>query len=624
MTLWSCFQQTQGLTALLFGDSKQKAQGACHARLSLTHGSFGHKLEDPGLLKIGEGRGPWLPVSKKVDITLVPKVQRETLRISAPSCFRTLFLGAKHEDSPTEVIKHLAAMTGSPTSEFFGGRWSFEEKKEGKQLIVFLRLKPALIATLVGLSGNSGLFMTHIKPKGTSDLTPFWIARQPKENHETYHRRVLQLQLERKQPMHFSVWTGDNLGFPKCNTDHKPEKARLHVVQGVPRAWGYDDHQSFLEKQQWTEISALSKRRSAWSFLAKAPEEPTARASWQYDIQDADTTSWSITIQVAVRSQNGPQSLTGSFAIPSRQNIRATLARLQSDLGQLRDQTKNSNLMSWRTKLQSCSSHVSKFLRSKEWSMCSGVIRTDGTVTENWHEGSEAIKAFWESFWSDLRRSIPSFSQREAALLHGVPAPVQAVDIPFPTGLELQATAQDSHGAAGPDNWTAQELKYLPLDVFNTVAELFRAFATARDVPKQLRQSRMVCLPKEGKVHDYSIKAGDARPISVMSVRWRLWSSSVCRSTSLRSWLRSVLLANVGGVSREDIYENIIEIFDNFHKHGFMLTMDYSKAFDCLDSNLSCSLLRAPWPLDLIHLLEATWRHQERFVQWDHHTHSST
>ena len=131
LTLWSCFQQTQGLTALLFGDAKQKAQGACHARLSLTRGSFGHKLEDPGLLKIGEGRGPWLPVSKKVDITLVPKVQRETLRISAPSCFRTPFLGAKHEDSPTEVIKHLAAMTGSPTSEFSGGRWSFEEKKEG-------------------------------------------------------------------------------------------------------------------------------------------------------------------------------------------------------------------------------------------------------------------------------------------------------------------------------------------------------------------------------------------------------------------------------------------------------------------------------------------------------------
>ena len=139
----------------------------------------------------------------------------------------------------------------------------------------------------------------------------------------------------------------------------------------------------------------------------------------------------------------------------------------------------------------------------------------------------------------------------------------------------LRIAAQDSHGAAGHDTWTAQELKYLPLDVFNTVSELLRAFATARDVSRSsLRQSRMVCLPKDGKIRDYSIKAGDARPISVMSVWWRLWNSSVCRSTSLRTWLCSVLLANVGGgVSREDIYENTIEIFDHFHKHGFMLTI---------------------------------------------------
>ena len=66
-----------------------------------------------------------------------------------------------------------------------------------------------------------------------------------------------------------------------------------------------------------------------------------------------------------------------------------------------------------------------------------------------------------------------------------------------------------------------------------------------------------------------------------------------------------------------EIYENIIEI-DSFHKHGFLPTMGYSKAFDCLDSDLSCSLLRARgWPPRLVNLLEAIWSRQERFVQWD-------
>ena len=50
-----------------------------------------------------------------------------------------------------------------------------------------------------------------------------------------------------------------------------------------------------------------------------------------------------------------------------------------------------------------------------------------------------------------------------------------------------------------------------------------------------------------------------------------------------------------------------------FAHHG------YSKAFDCLDSDLSCSLLRARgWPPRLVNLLEASWSRQERFVQWDH------
>ena len=189
----------------------------------------------------------------------------------------------------------------------------------------------------------------------------------------------------------------------------------------------------------------------------------------------------------------------------------------------------------------------------------------------------------------------------------------------------MSAAAQDSSGAAGPDDWSAQEIKYLPLDVFNTVSTLFKMFAAAKEAPQQLRQSRMVCLPKGGKIQSYSVKTADTRPISAMSVWWRLWSSTICRGAPLRAWLRSTLSAQVGGISGDDIYVNIIEIFDSFHQHGFLLTMDYSKAFDCLDSSLSCRLLQAHgWPSALVDLLAATWDRQERFVQWDHHIHQDT
>ena len=315
------------------------------------------------------------------------------------------------------------------------------------------------------------------------------------------------------------------------------------------------------------------------------------------------------------------KKVTGATDLPSRQTISTMVAQLEGELYACRKKSKEANLATWRARMLSSSSHVSKWLRSKEWSMCNSIICPDGSVTQNWQEGASAILQYWNTFWSDLQAQIPAFTSRQAALLAGVPPPQQTVDLPFPTGLQLQAAAADGRGAAGPDNWSADEIKFLPLDAFNTVAQLFKDFAQHGEVPRQFRQSRMVCLPKPGKSTSVGIKVSDTRPISVMSVFWRLWSSSLCRSTAMRTWLRSTLTAQVAGLSREDLYENIIEIFDDFHRNGFLLTLDYSKAFDCLDSDLSCSLLRAHgWPEDLVRLLQATWVEQKRFVQWDHHT----
>ena len=314
--------------------------------------------------------------------------------------------------------------------------------------------------------------------------------------------------------------------------------------------------------------------------------------------------------------------LTSSWDIPSRQVISANVARFESSLRQQEKDAKQANLASWRFRMASSSSHVSKWLSSKEWSMCSSVIRPDGSFTDTWHASTKAIHEYWTEFWRDLRANIPPFEQRAETLLTHMAPPAEPVAIHFPTGEQLLARAQDSSGSAGPDGWTAEEIRFLPLDVFDIASDLFRSFASLGQVPGQFQQSRMCCIPKPNKITQHAVKVADARPITVMSVWWRLWSSTLCRSDSLRSWLQSILSSHVGGVSREDIYENLIEVFDAFHKDGFVLTLDYTKAFDCLDSALSCRLLLAHgWPRDLVNLLQAVWQNQSRFVQYDHHTH---
>lgn len=304
LTLWDCFDHKAGMTALLFGQAKRDTLGALHTRLSISRGNFGPKLEEAGLLKIGPGVGPWLPSSKKIDMKTTPKVQRETLRVAAPSVFRAPFIGSSSHDSPQGIIRSLATLTDLPVSEFVGGRWSTQEAKHGKQLIVFLRLKPQLIQKLVSCSGKHGLFMTQILAKPSPDFTPFWIRRNQAEGHDAYLRRVLLLQETRKQPVLFRFGPGDNLGFEKQPQDAIVAKPRNHVIHGIPRSWGSDDVETLLTNQNWTNIGTIVRRKNSWVVFAQAPPDSPTRTSWHYELQysDQDRDVIAVSIQVAVRS----------------------------------------------------------------------------------------------------------------------------------------------------------------------------------------------------------------------------------------------------------------------------------------------------------------------------------
>jgi hypothetical protein len=290
-TLWDCFALQKGATVLLCGPAKSVA-GACHTKMSLSRGGYGHKLEAVALAKLGTQPAPWFPTAKRVEMTTVPKVERHTLRIAAPDFFRQSFLGPKAQDSQTQVIVSLAELGRCSVSEFYGGRWSTQTKPEGKQLVVFLRLKKPLRDTLLEASGQHGLFMTAVADKNEekSDIKPFWIARNPKEDHESYLRRVLTIKKERKQVILFRFGTGDILGFPKKITDSYAPKARLHIAHGIPNAWGAEDVENFLGRQDWKQIEQLSRRGKTWFFKATGPGEAAERAAWQYEIFGAEET----------------------------------------------------------------------------------------------------------------------------------------------------------------------------------------------------------------------------------------------------------------------------------------------------------------------------------------------
>ena len=116
-TLRSCFDPRKPLTAVLCGAAKD-VEGATFSSFAFTRGEFWSKIEHVALISVGEGSGPWLPKARKVEMTKGPQVQRKTVRIAAPACFRAPWLGASTKDIPTQVIQTLVGLTQVSASEF--------------------------------------------------------------------------------------------------------------------------------------------------------------------------------------------------------------------------------------------------------------------------------------------------------------------------------------------------------------------------------------------------------------------------------------------------------------------------------------------------------------------------
>ena len=96
----------------------------------------------------------------------------------------------------------------------------------------------------------------------------------------------------------------------------------------------------------------------------------------------------------------------------------------------------------------------------------------------------------------------------------------------------------------------------------------------------------------------------------------------MCQSRDVKNWLQQNLLPEVAGVTGEELYTTVIKIFDSFGSQNYILRMDYTKAFDVLDPQVTKALLKKHgWPDDLIRLLVLVWSNNRRFICWGHHVH---
>ena len=160
------------------------------------------------------------------------------------------------------------------------------------------------------------------------------------------------------------------------------------------------------------------------------------------------------------------------------------------------------------------------------------------------------------------------------------------------------------------------------LDVFHMFSLLAKRWLECGDVPQQMCESRMVCLPKPGKIQCGNIvPVQHTRPITVLSAWWRLWSSAWTRSV-VRDWMRIHVPVEFAVAHAKSTGEVVVDLLDSLYQYGYLITLDFTKAFDCLDPLVTHAVLgRLGWEPQLVAVLTAVWRGQRRWVSYQSHTH---
>ena len=138
--------------------------------------------------------------------------------------------------------------------------------------------------------------------------------------------------------------------------------------------------------------------------------------------------------------------------------------------------------------------------------------------------------------------------------------------------------------------------------------------------PCQFTESRMVILPKPKNISDLNVV--DLRPITVLSCWWRLWVGSLLRTSDVARWISLNVPDEFAVGNCVSTEQCVVELLEKFCRQKYMLSLDFSKAFDRLYPEITRRLLlKLGWPRGIVGTFSFVWSRQQRWVSWSNHVH---
>ncbi|CAE7662478.1 infB [Symbiodinium sp. CCMP2592] len=272
----------------------------------------------------------------------------------------------------------------------------------------------------------------------------------------------------------------------------------------------------------------------------------------------------------------------------------------------------------WQRKLAARGREATKWLKGRQRRI-TGVLGSAGgpqggvlsTTASLQH-----IQAFWAKIWD--RPLVCRERALRAWRRHGrhQRCSFQAEHVWQPEALHKAAISKAS-SAPGIDGWRGEEVKYWPRSAWAAYAVLLKRWAARGSFPQAWQAMRQVQVPK-AEAADLSgeIAASDLRPIVVMSILWRVTSSTVASCEAVQNWQAAVLApSQFGGIKGRHVHHGIGSLAGPFTEGSPLASLDYAKCFDHVDPALACDVMQeAGFPATVLRMLRHTWD-QTRFLE---------
>ena len=231
------------------------------------------------------------------------------------------------------------------------------------------------------------------------------------------------------------------------------------------------------------------------------------------------------------------------------------------------------------------------------------LLRSDGSLAMSPAEQGAAIADEWLPRWTASDDALARQTEARgyaARAFRGVSNfPVDQVGW---TPQEILHHCNNS--APGPDGWEFRRFKQVGQDHLDKLAQVYNAIDSGAPLPKEWHHARLVCI---AKVDD----PGATRPISILQVAYRIWSSRWARK--LAEWSPPASLTAGEFAAR----------LSEAHLRGAPLAaafLDTQKCFDLVELASLRELVRAlRGPCVLDHVLHL-WHGLKRHVWYEDHS----